>query len=206
MFTTSPDGRKLIRGIEKLGTSVYYDQKGIATVGYGHAIVMNGAQVNKNIIGAVNAAAQASKYMQAKFGKQIITEAEAEALFSEDMREYEAAVNTVCDDKTYQCEFDAMVSYAFNCGSSAFKNGSVARYHKQGARKIGDISVSSLCAWSKVKANVKTPGNQQQAFAAYSYTGGNWALGLYRRRLSELLVYSGRKADDAITTAWAFHD
>lgn len=205
MFSISSEGRKLIRGIEKFAATFYYDSKGVSTVGFGHAIVVNGAQVNKNTLGAAKADEMSKQYMLKKWGKTIITEAEADALFAEDMVEFENAVNAVCDSKTYQCEYDAMVSFAFNCGAAGFGRSSVAKYHKAGARKVGDISMSGLCAYSKTKP-LPDPANIQQGFVSWSKSGGVWLLGLYRRRLAELMVYGGRKADEATQLAWSFHD
>ncbi len=206
MLQLSPDGRVLIRGIEKLVPTFYYDSKGVSTVGYGHAIVMNGAQVNKNSLGQAKADALSQQYMMQKWGKLTITDAEADALFTEDMKRFEDAVNTVVDATTYQAEFDAMSSFAFNCGPDAFKSGTLARLHKAGQRKVGDVSMSTLCAWSKDPVASKTPGNIQQAFVAWSRSGGVWLLGLFRRRVSELLVYGGHSVEEAVKTAWSFHD
>jgi hypothetical protein len=46
----------------------------------------------------------------------------------------------------------------------------------------------------------------QLAFARWSNVNGKWALGLYRRRLAEIMVYGGTDAKSAIATAWGFHD
>ncbi len=200
MFSISADGRTLIQGTEKLATTVYYDPD-VATIGYGHAIVMNGHQVSIKALGRAAADQQAQAYMMSKFGKTTITDADAQALFNEDMASFTKAVNAVCDASTYQCEFDAMVSFAFNCGVGGFNSSSVAKFHKANQRTVGDISMSDLATWSKGHSN---PTNIQQAFAAWSKDNGAWELGLYRRRLEELLVYAGHKAAEAYTTAWSF--
>ena len=203
MFQLSPVGRELIRGIEKLSTTVYYDPD-VATVGYGHAIkTPDGHLVSIKAYGRTKCDALADQYMMSKFGAHALTPAQAEALFNEDMKEFTDAVNAVCDDKTYQAEFDAMVSFAFNCGSAGFGRSSVAKFHKAGARKVGDVSLSGLAAWSK-SAAAASPTNIQQAFAAWSKDDGKWLLGLYRRRLTELLVYGGHTLDEAKKTAWGF--
>lgn len=204
MLFLSSDGRVLIRGVEKLATQFYYDPD-IATIGYGHAILTPDGKhmVSIKAYGRAQADAYATAYMMKKWGKTTITSDEADALFNEDMKQYTDAVNAVCDAKTYQCEFDAMVSLSFNIGVAGFGSSSVARLHKQGARKVGDVTISTLASWSKTPAAAR-PSDIQQAFVSWCKDDGKWSLGLFHRRVAELLVYGGHSVSEATKTAWEF--
>jgi lysozyme len=200
----SDAGLKLIQTAESLSLKPYYCTSHVATIGWGHALTTaSGQQIDYDVFGRAKADALTADAMQRLFGRQTITKEEADTLLAKDCLTYENAVNKVIDDKTYQCEFDAMVSFCFNVGVGAFATSAIARLHKAGARKIGDVSLKGLCAQSKAKAN---PSTMQIAFARWSNSNGAWTLGLYRRRVAELLVYGGHDAEPAIKTAWAFHD
>lgn len=198
----SHDGLVLIQTAESFSPTVYYCTANVATVGWGHALTTPaGQQIDSDVFGRAKADALAKEAMQRKFGKQSITRAEADALLTKDLATYVAAVNKVVDATTHQCEFDAMVSFCFNAGVGGFASSAVARLHKAGARKVGTVSMSGLAALSKAKAE---PTNIQIAFARWSISNSKWTLGLYRRRLAELLVYGGKKAEDAVKIAWAY--
>ncbi|GEM_PF-436867 len=63
-----------------------------------------------------------------------ITQAEADKLFAEDLKEYEAAVNVYADNyglKLSQNQFDALVSFTYNCGINWINTSwRIARYLK----------------------------------------------------------------------------
>jgi GH24 family phage-related lysozyme (muramidase) len=200
----SDAGLKLIQTSESLRLSPYFDTASIPTIGWGHALnSTDGRPIRAAIVGHATAEALTAAAMTRLFGAQTITREQADAQLVKDCAVAEAAVDTVRDPATAQCEFDAMVSFAFNAGAGAFRSSSIARLHKAGARKIGDVSLSGLCAQAKAKAD---PSTMQIAFARWSSAGGSWSLGLFRRRVAELLVYGGHDADTAIKTAWGFHD
>lgn len=84
-------GKGMIQGFEGLRLKAYTDTAGVRTIGYGHAYWA---------------------------GADTITKSEAMALFEADIKKFEAHVNTY--DPHYgftQCEFDALVSFAYNVGS-----------------------------------------------------------------------------------------
>ena len=88
----SQNGIDLIKSFEGCRLTAYKDAVGVPTIGYGHT---------KGV----------------KMGTSI-TQAEAEALLKEDLKTFEAHVNSF--NNTYawnQNEFDALVSFAFNIGS-----------------------------------------------------------------------------------------
>jgi lysozyme len=200
----SADGLSLIQTAESFQPKPYYENAHVATVGLGHALTTpTGQLIDYDVFGRAKADQLVVEAMQRLFGKQQITRQEAEALMTRDLATYVAAVNKVVDDKTFQCEFDAMVSFCYNVGVGNFATSAVARLHKAGTRAIGTLSLSGLCDQSKKKAS---PVNMQLAFARWSNVNGKWALGLYRRRLAEVMVYAGMDPKPSITTAWGFHD
>lgn len=92
--------------------------------------------------------------------------------------EFEPAVTRLLKVETKQWEFDAMVSLAYNIGygEKDFARSSVLRYHNAGNRQAAS---KSFLMWIK--------------------SGGVDTLGLYRRRSTEGMYYTGNKSvDDAI--------
>ena len=67
-----------------------------------------------------------------------------------------------------QCQFDALVSFSYNCGAAALKDSSLLRDIKAGADN-------------------ETIKND---FLKWSNCNGERALGLYRRRYDEYDIYS----------------
>lgn len=198
----SSQGLKLIQSAEKFEAEPYYCSAHVSTVGWGHALTTPSGQIiDYDVFGVARADQMTREAMQRMFGKQRITVAEADALLTQDLRGYTAEVNRIADAQTYQGEFDAMVSMCFNIGVAGFRSSAVARLHAAGARKVGNISMSGLAEQSRAKAS---PTNIQIAFARWSNANGRWTLGLYRRRLAELMVYGGHDAEQSLATAWSF--
>ncbi|UTC29498.1 lysozyme [Brevundimonas phage vB_BpoS-Bambus] len=198
----SSEGLKLIQSTEQFEAEPYYCSAHVSTIGWGHALTTpTGQIIDYDVFGRPRADQLTREAMQRMFGKQRITVAEADALLTDDLKRYVAEVNRIADARTYQGEFDAMVSMCFNIGTAGFRSSAVARLHAQGARKVGNISMSGLAAQSKAKAE---PVNIQIAFARWSNANGKWALGLYRRRLAELMVYGGHPAAQSLQTAWSY--
>lgn len=202
MFTTSDAGLLLIETAESLKLSPYLDTGRIWTAGWGHALTTPAGQViDEDVFGATRARALMSDAMQRQFGGQVLNRAQADAQLHKDLVVAEAAVNRICDTHSYQCEFDAMVSFAFNAGVGAFRGSSIARLYAAGSRKVGDVSLKGMADWSKTGAS---PTDMAQAYAAWSNSGGHWTLGLYHRRIAEALVFGGHDAAESIRLAWAF--
>lgn len=106
----SANGRKFIQGQEGLSLTAYPDAAG-HSIGYGHYGAKKG---------------------------DVITRAEADRLFDQDVIKYETAVSIVAQNTT-QDQFDAMTSLAYNIGigdvpsrSKGFAGSTVARLHNMG--------------------------------------------------------------------------
>lgn len=138
---TSSKGIDFIKSFETLQTQAYkaVPTEQYYTIGYGHY----GPDV---ILGTT------------------ITETEAERLLAEDLSDTERAVsNATAGWNLKQCQFDALVSLAFNVGVNAFRNSTLLKLIKQGASE---------------KAI-------RDEFARWCHSGGRVLKGLQRRRQAE---------------------
>lgn len=93
----SQNGLDLIKHFEGCYLKAYYCPAGVLTIGYGHT---------KNVTVG-----------------QTITQAQAEQLLRDDMTVYEGYVDN-CKQLTFkpnQAQFDALVSFTFNCGAGSLK-------------------------------------------------------------------------------------
>lgn len=132
---TSKKGINLIKKFEGCYLEAYQDPVGIWTIGYGHT---------KNV----------------KKG-QTITQEEADKLLKEDIEEFETLVNLLILAKYQfnQNEFDALVSFTFNCGG-----GNLKKLCQSGKRNKGQIA---------------------DAITYYNKAGGKVLKGLTKRRNAE---------------------
>jgi lysozyme len=138
---TNEAGLKLIKGFEGLRLRAYLCPAKVWTIGYGHT-------------------------RTAKPG-QVITEAEADRLLREDLREFEKGVlDALGGAPTTGNQFSAMVGLAYNIGLGAFRRSKVLAFHKAG--KITEAA---------------------RAFANWSKAGGKVLPGLARRRAAEAKLY-----------------
>lgn len=97
-----------------------------------------------------------------------ITEGEAERMLAEDLSDTERAVsNATAGWNLKQCQFDALVSLAFNVGVNAFQNSTLLKLVKQGASEY-------------VIRN---------EFGRWCHSGGMVLKGLQRRRQAEADMY-----------------
>ena len=132
---TSLNGVNLIKSFEGCRLDAYRDAVGVLTIGYGH------------IAGV-------------KDGEKI-TQAKANELLAGDLARFETRVNYWSDKKYLfnQNEFDALVSFAFNCG-----NGNLDGLLKNGRNSRGQIADDLLL---------------------YIHAGGKVLNGLVKRRKKE---------------------
>lgn len=93
----SPKGAAFIHGEEGCVLAPYIDSAGIRSVGWGHARWTGGT----------------------------ITREQADALFAGDVHPCEIAVNDAVTSPLTQDQFDALVSFTFNCGTGALRSSSL---------------------------------------------------------------------------------
>ena len=101
-FTTSSKGLDLIKTFEGCELKAYVCPAGVLTIGYGHT----GPEVTPGME---------------------ITTAEAEELLRTDLIRFERVVDGHVTVEIKQCQFDALVSFTYNCGPDAFKNSTLLR-------------------------------------------------------------------------------
>ncbi len=129
-YTTSQKGIDLIKSFEGLGLIAYICPAGVLTIGYGHTA---GVQTG-----------------------DIVTEQQAEDLLREDLLIYEKPVNALALNLN-QYQFDALVSFTYNCGSGC---------------------LATLCA-------NRTLEQIADALLLYTKANGTTLAGLVRRREAE---------------------
>lgn len=172
------------------------------TVGWGHALTQpDGSLISVRKLGAAKAAKLANEAMMRRWGAPAITREQASELLHDDVARFAAHVSKRVGNSVTQGQFDAMVSFAFNCGMAAFDKSSLLRLHLAGKRTVGNVSLSGLYADAINKAPTDTI---PRALVAWSKSGGRFMLGLFRRRLAETLIYGGHDYSVAISTAMAF--
>ncbi|MVX65721.1 glycoside hydrolase family protein [Clostridium chromiireducens] len=98
-----------------------------------------------------------------------LTEAEAKDLLEKDLQSFVNSVNTIITGITLsQNQFDALVSFAYNCGANA-------------------LTYSTLLKDIKANASME---KIKEDFLMWCNCNGKRALGLYRRRYDEFEMYS----------------
>ena len=143
--TLSSKGLGFIQSWEKFRERRYRDQGGRLTIGWGH-LIKPGEQFDEP--------------MTAKEGRHVL---------AEDVAATELGLSGLCNDVDLtQEEFDAICSFAFNCGLGAF-------YH------------STLCRLIKGGHFIDASGQ----FPLWDHVGKKESKGLENRRLAERDVFLG---------------
>lgn len=97
-----------------------------------------------------------------------LTEAEAKALLKNDLQNFVDSVNTIVSSLNLkQCQFDSLISFAYNCGANALNNSTLLKDIKAG------VSYETI----------------KEDFLMWCNCNGERALGLYRRRYDEFEMY-----------------
>lgn len=107
MAKVSEAGVAMIQEFEGCVLSAYKDTGGVWTIGYGHT----GADVYEGLI---------------------ITQATADALLQADLAEFETGVEQMLMRDVSQEQFDALVSYAYNCGLGALSDSQMFAHVNRG--------------------------------------------------------------------------
>jgi lysozyme len=137
---TSPAGLQLIKDAEGLRLQAYQDTGGVWTIGYGHT----GSDVAKG---------------------KVVTEAQADRLLVEDVKEAEDIVSRLFPVTT-QAQFDALVSFTFNLGEGQVGPSTLRKLHN-----AGDYAGAAA------------------QFARWKFDNGVELAGLVKRRRAEAVLY-----------------
>jgi lysozyme len=143
----SQKGLDLIKRFEGLELKPYKCPAGIPTIGYGNTYYPSGAKV--------------------KLTDPAITQIVAEALLKFLLGSYEKDVDSFCRDDINQNQFDALVSFAYNCGVNNLKSSTLLK---------------------KVNANPQDVTIHNE-FMKWNKAGGRVLAGLTKRRQAEADLY-----------------
>ncbi len=146
MRSTSLLGLNLIKKYEGLRLSSYLCPAGVPTIGYGSTRYPNGKKV--------------------LLGEKLTGEKEATQLLLATLSTYEDAVNKHLPNLN-QCQFDALVAFAYNLGTGALVKSTLMR---------------------KAKANAADPSILDE-FLRWNKAGGKVLTGLTNRRREEANLY-----------------
>lgn len=143
----SRDGLNLIQSFEGLSLKPYLCPAKIPTIGFGNTFYPNGIKV--------------------KMTDPPITQLRATEMLVMVLKHYEVVVDSYVRDDVNQHQFDALVSFAYNCG-------------------IGNLKSSTLL--KKVNAN---PNDEtiKSEFMKWNKGGGKALAGLTKRRAAEANLY-----------------
>ena len=133
-YRISLKGREFIKEYEQLELCSYPDQAGYRTIGWGHKIIK---------------------------GEKLptcITYKKAQQLFNEDIAKAEAAINNNTKVKLKQHQVDALGSFAFNSGKTAFRNSTLLSLINKGSFSLAKKEFTRWVYVTKGKKKVKSRG------------------------------------------------
>lgn len=143
----SQKGLDLIKRFEGLKLKSYLCPASIASIGYGNTYYPSGSKV--------------------KLTDPAITKEKAEELLKFMLGSYEKSVDSFCRDDINQNQFDALVSFAYNCGVNNLKSSTLLK---------------------KVNANPNDPTIKAE-FLKWNKANGRVLAGLTKRRQAEADLY-----------------
>lgn len=136
-FDISRNGLKLIQEYEDFRAKAYLDIKGVPTIGFGTTYYQDGTKVQLG---------------------DICTRSQAEAWFMNDCKALDAFLDrNVTQKKLTQNQFDALASFIYSVGRSAFIGSTMYRLIKLGKMKE---AADEFLRWDKVTINGKKVSSQ----------------------------------------------
>lgn len=128
---TSKKGIEFIADYEKFFAKPYPDQGGVPTIGYGATFYEDGRKVSLHDLPISKARALDLKHFH--------------------ITQFERAVNRLVTSKINQNQFDALVSFTYNCGDRAL---GISNLLKKINRNPNDKTIAQEFAkWNKVRIN-----------------------------------------------------
>lgn len=147
----SEKGLNLIKYFEGLVLTAYKCPAGVLTIGWGHTGSLHSIGIQKSV------------YLGLR-----ITEEQATELLRNDIKDYERAVNVMVKVPLTQAQFDALVSFTFNCGTAALKKSTLLK-----------------------RVNLReTPEQIEAAFKMWNKGGGKVLKALVKRRDMEAKLFN----------------
>jgi lysozyme len=139
-YRTSANGVSLIKHFESFKAQAYICPAGVLTIGYGTTTGVRSGQT--------------------------INESKASTLLAEDLRRFEAEVKSMVRVPLNQYQFDALVSFAYNVGSTRLRQSTLLRVLNAGQYQL---VAAQFLRWNR--------------------GGGRVLAGLTRRRKSEMFLW-----------------
>ena len=158
-MTTSDKGIALIKRLEGCSTVAYRDVAGFLTIGVGHLLAKSESASGKILIDG--------KYVRWADG---LTPKQCEDLLRADLVPAESAVNRLVrpDIHLEQHQYDALVSFAFNVGESAFRDSTLLK-----------------------RLNASQHDQVPAQLMRWVHAGGKEVTGLKNRRVFECKMFKG---------------
>lgn len=149
---TSKAGVNLIKSFEGLFLTAYYCPAGVLTIGYGHT---NMDGVLPRVVKGLT-----------------ITKEQAEDILARALVPYENAVKRLVKVRLTQSEFDALVSFAYNCGIGALEKSTLLRKLNKGDYSCVPAELMKYVTAKTKKGRVTLAGLVRRRKAE----GAMWAL------------------------------
>lgn len=143
--TLTDAGANLIKHFENCSRKAYYCPAKVLTIGWGHTASPKGRPFDKNTTWPQDV---------------------CDDVFYEDMMTYERAVKSCVTVRLEPWQFDALVSFTYNCGGGALKKSTLLK-----KLNAGDFKGAAV------------------EFQRWNKAGGKVMAGLTRRRASESLLF-----------------
>jgi len=145
---TSSNGLEFIARWEGVVLHPYMDIGGLWTIGVGHLIKLTDSF--STISNTKVKALLASRDRSHPNSELLISREEALEILSKDIKEVETAISFAIKVPLNQNQFDALVSFGFNCGTNVFRTSGACR-----ALSAGNYNAVAerLLDWSKVRIN-----------------------------------------------------
>jgi lysozyme len=156
----SEEGLSKLMLWEGFRSHVYRDAAGLPTIGVGHLLTRDELSSGKINVGG--------NYVKYSGG---LSQLEIRQLLFRDVANSERTVTDSINVELKQHQFDTLVSFVFNVGSTAFRNSTLRR--RLNAEKYTDVPFQLL---------------------RWTYAGGKKLKGLENRRSNEIKVWGGSYA------------
>ena len=127
----SENGLNFIKEFEGLELTAYRCSAGVLTIGYGHT----GSDVTTGLT---------------------ITKEQAYAFLTEDTKSAQQCVSSFVNVKVNQNEYDALISFVFNIGTTAFVNSTLLKLLNEGESKL--VVAAEFLRWVKAGGDEDVPG------------------------------------------------
>jgi lysozyme len=153
---------KLLEELEGRRSEVYFDSKGLPTLGVGHLLTKSELSSGKIVI-----LGEPVKYRNGLTHQQI------DDLLTQDTYQASSCVDRVVTVSLTPCQREALISFVFNIGRSAFKQSTLLRKLNQGLYD-------------------EVPGQMRR----WVYEGTKVSQGLINRREKEIKVWNNSISED----------